>query len=90
MTSPALTVASDTDLQEVARLMRVHQINRIPVVDSDRLIGVVTRGDLLGALAHIEHSAIDVSSPPVLIGSAGMHPGVALTSDVLEETQGVS
>jgi len=40
MTTPALTVPADAHLEEVARLMRVHQVNRIPVVDDDRLIGV--------------------------------------------------
>lgn len=75
MTTPPVTVSSDAHLEEVARLMRVHQINRVPVVDSGRLIGVVTRGDVLGAVAHLDHAEIDLTRPLVLIGSAGMDPG---------------
>ena len=75
MTTPPLTVFPDAHLDHVARLMRLHQVNRIPVVDSDRLIGVVTRGDVLGAIGHVEHAPIDLTSPPVLVGSAGLDPG---------------
>ena len=71
MTSPPLVVSVETELEEVARLMHVHQVNRIPVVVDDRLIGVVSRGDVLGAIAHLEHAPIDLTSPPVLVGSAG-------------------
>jgi CBS domain-containing protein len=68
-------VSADAHLEDIARLMRLHQVNRIPVVDDDRLIGVVTRGDVLGAIGHVEHQAIDLTSPPVLVGSAGLNPG---------------
>jgi CBS domain-containing protein len=76
MTSPAMTVNGDAPIEEIARLMRVHQINRVPVIEDGSLIGVVTRGDVLAALAHLEHEPIDLDRPPVLIGSAGLHPGV--------------
>lgn len=68
MTTPALTVRLNEPLEEVARLMRVHQINRVPVVDKGRLIGVVTRGDVLAVVAHLMHRPIDVSAPPVRVG----------------------
>lgn len=75
MTTPPLTVLADAHIDDVARLMRLHQVNRIPVVDGGRLIGVVTRGDVLGAIGHVEHAPIDLTSPPVLVGSAGLDPG---------------
>ena len=75
MTSPPLTVAIDAHLDEIARLMRVHQINRVPVLDSGRLVGVVTRGDVLGAVAHLDRSEIDLTRPPVTIGGA-TYPGM--------------
>ncbi|MEA2506214.1 MAG: hypothetical protein QOH48_832 [Actinomycetota bacterium] len=76
MTCPPVTVGPQTRLDEVARLLRVHKINRIPVVDGERLIGVVTRGDVLAAIGHLQHRPIDPGLPPVLVGSAGMHPGL--------------
>jgi CBS domain-containing protein len=75
MTTPALTVTTETHLEDVARIMSLHEVNRVPVVEDGRLIGVVTRGDVLGALAHLKHQPIDLTSPPVLVGSSGTHPG---------------
>ena len=50
-------------------------------MDSGRLVGVVTRGDVLGAIAHLEHSEIDLTRSPVLVGSAGMHPEKCFARD---------
>ena len=75
MTAPPVTVTRDTRLDTIARLMRESQINRVPVVEDGRLIGVVTRGDILAAIANLEHAAIDLTKPTVLVGSAGLHPG---------------
>jgi CBS domain-containing protein len=45
------TVAPDTTVQEAARLIHESGHNRLPVVEDGRLVGVVTRVDLLGARA---------------------------------------
>src|SRR5436305_11751225 len=48
MTAPAITVGPDTDLNTAAWLMSKHNVKRLPVVDAEeRLVGVVSRGDLL-------------------------------------------
>jgi CBS domain-containing protein len=47
MTDDIVTCLPQADLKEVERLMRVHQVNRIVVVDDDgRLAGVVSLIDL--------------------------------------------
>lgn len=74
MTSPALSVEPDASLEEIARLMHVHQVNRIPITEEGRLVGVVTRGDVLGAMAHLERTARDLSRPPIVVGSGGIDP----------------
>jgi CBS domain-containing protein len=51
MTRDPDSVAPDTTVQEAARLIHESGHNRIPVVEGDRLVGVVTRVDVLGALA---------------------------------------
>jgi CBS domain-containing protein len=51
MTSDPDTVAPETTVQEAARLIHESGHNRLPVVDDGRLVGVVTRLDVLGALA---------------------------------------
>ncbi|MET8453949.1 CBS domain-containing protein [Streptomyces sp. NPDC005209] len=48
MSTPAVTVRPDDTLAHAARLMAVHHVKRLPVVDDGgRLRGVVSRGDLL-------------------------------------------
>ena len=44
------TVAPDTTIDEAARLIHDSGHNRLPVVEHGRLVGVVTRLDVLGAL----------------------------------------
>ena len=54
MTADPTTVAPDTDLHEAARLIAEHRHNRLPVVEHGRLVGVVTRLDVLEALVASE------------------------------------
>jgi CBS domain-containing protein len=50
MTAPVVTIGPDATAAAAARLMQEHQIKRLPVVDNDgRLVGIVSRRDLLAA-----------------------------------------
>jgi CBS domain-containing protein len=49
MTAPALTIEPRRTLQEAAALMTTHGVNRLPVVDGGRLVGIITRADLVRA-----------------------------------------
>jgi CBS-domain-containing membrane protein/PII-like signaling protein len=52
MTSPVVTVQTDTPIVEVIHLMTMHRIKRVPVVDSNgRLVGLVGRAGVLSALS---------------------------------------
>lgn len=51
MTAPALTVAETTPVGEVAALMEKKGIGRVPVLRDGRLVGVVSRSDILRTLA---------------------------------------
>jgi CBS domain-containing protein len=51
MTRDPQTVGPDTTVREAARIIHDSGHNRLPVVDGERLVGVVTRVDVLGALA---------------------------------------
>ncbi len=57
MSSPALVIRPSATLEFAAQVMRENDINRLPVVEDDRLIGVVTRSDLLRALIPAEATA---------------------------------
>lgn len=49
MTSPALTVDAGDTLQSAAEQMSSRRINRLPVVEQGRLVGIVTRADVVRA-----------------------------------------
>ena len=54
MAKPVITVSEDTDTGEIARLLQAHRIKRVPVVRNGRLVGVVSRENLLRLLAKEE------------------------------------
>jgi len=74
MTSPAITVSVETRLTEIAATLATQNINRVPVLANGRLAGMVTRGDVLGAVAHLQHAPIDLEKPLVVVGG-GHSPG---------------
>jgi CBS domain-containing protein len=45
MSSKLVTITADATSQEAAKLMAEHQIRRLPVVEGDKLIGIVSLGD---------------------------------------------
>ncbi len=53
MRSPVLTVSPSDTVENAARLMLKHQIGGLPVVDDDKLVGIVTASDLLKALLSV-------------------------------------
>ncbi|GAB4469826.1 MAG: CBS domain-containing protein [Armatimonadaceae bacterium] len=54
MTKKVTTITPDIRIDEVGDLMVRSKINRIPVVDEqDRLVGIITREDILRALYHV-------------------------------------
>ena len=51
MTRDPVTVEADDSARKAARLIADTGHNRLPVIDGDRVVGVVTRVDVLSALA---------------------------------------
>jgi CBS-domain-containing membrane protein len=51
MTTNVVTAAPDTPLGEIAALLEKHHIKRVPIVAGDRLVGIVSRANLVQALA---------------------------------------
>ncbi len=59
MTHATVTASEQTSLSEVVALMESRNIRRIPVLRDGRLVGIISRADLLRALAQLlpaEHS----------------------------------
>jgi CBS domain-containing protein len=51
MHSPAITIDPDASLTTAADKMRHYGLNRLPVVQDGKLVGIITRHDLVGAYA---------------------------------------
>lgn len=51
MTKELITITTQTTLPEAQRIMFEHNIRRLPVVSSDKLVGIVTLGDIREAKA---------------------------------------
>jgi acetoin utilization protein AcuB len=53
MSTPVITVSPHSTVQEAARLMLQHKIGGLPVLDGDKLVGIVTTIDMLGAFLQV-------------------------------------
>jgi CBS domain-containing protein len=53
MTSGAVSVSEDTPLSEIATLFERKRIKRVPVVKDGKLVGIVSRSNLIQALASV-------------------------------------
>jgi CBS domain-containing protein len=51
MTRQVISVHPDTSVQEIANLLEKHGIKRVPVLEGGRLAGIVSRANLVQALA---------------------------------------
>jgi CBS domain-containing protein len=57
MTGDVRTASEDTPLESIVELMERHRIKRVPVVREKALVGIVTRANLLRALAGLAREA---------------------------------
>jgi CBS-domain-containing membrane protein len=62
MTPDVRIVTLDAPLEDVVRLMERHHIKRVPVVEGGKIVGIVTRANLLHAMASFVH---EVAPPSV-------------------------
>lgn len=60
MSSAPLTIAEDTPLEDIVQIMEKNNVKRLPVLRVGKIVGIVTRSDLLQAVAIL---ARDVPDP---------------------------
>ena len=60
MTPEPYTITEDTQLEDIVQLMEKRNIKRLPVLRGDAVVGIVTRSNLLQAVANL---ARDVPDP---------------------------
>lgn len=51
MTRYVITAKPETSLREIANLLEKHRVKRLPIVENGRIVGIVSRADLLRAVA---------------------------------------
>ena len=59
MSSPVLTVGPQSSVQECMELMTEHRVRHLPVVESGRVVGVVSIGDLVKAVIQDQQETIE-------------------------------
>jgi CBS-domain-containing membrane protein len=62
MSTTVLSVAEDTPLAEVANLLERRHIKRVPVLRDGKLVGIVSRSNLIRALASVSSEALPEAS----------------------------
>jgi CBS domain-containing protein len=66
MTTPAVTMEPSRSIQDAAAVMTERRVNRLPVVESGRLIGIVTRADLVRAYLRTDEELVRTIRQDVL------------------------
>jgi CBS domain-containing protein len=58
MSKKVIGVAEETPVEEIAELMTTHKIKRLPVFREKELVGIVSRADIVRAIAMGKHVAL--------------------------------
>lgn len=61
MTWEPITAAPEMTIQQAAKLMLAHKIAGLPVVEDDRLIGIITESDIFRVL--VQESSSETAAP---------------------------
>lgn len=69
MSSPVLSVESDDEVVEAARIMLEDKVGSLPVLENDRVVGIVTETDVLRQICRA-----DQSCPPEVVDIVVSYP----------------
>jgi CBS domain-containing protein len=69
MKSPVITVSCETRLAEIAHLLMSHRVKRLPVVRMGKLVGIISRADLISTVARLQASSGGINRRPSRAGS---------------------
>jgi CBS domain-containing protein len=58
MSTKVVSVNEETPVEEIAQLMAMHKIKRLPVMKGNKIVGIVSRADIVSAIALGKHVAI--------------------------------
>ena len=75
MTSPAITIPPYESVSQAARIMCERHVNRLPVVHDEKLVGIVTRADLVRAFTRTDAELEQELRQDVLERTMWIDPG---------------
>jgi CBS domain-containing protein len=58
MSKKVISVVEDTPVEEIAQLMTKHKIKRLPVMNGGKVVGIISRADIVNAIAMGKHVTI--------------------------------
>ena len=58
MSKTLISVNEETPVEKIAQLMTTHKIKRLPVMREDKVVGIVSRADIVSAIALGKHVAL--------------------------------
>jgi CBS domain-containing protein len=76
MTAPAITITSNRSLREAAATMTGRNVNRLPVVDDGRLVGIISRADLVRAYVRSDEELADTIRQDVILRILWLDPAL--------------
>jgi len=92
MTSPAVAMASGADLTDLCQALIDARIRAMPIVEDDKVVGIVTRGDIVRVLARDDRTiAADVRHRLEIYGGlerwkVEVHDGVVKIVDAFDSS----
>jgi CBS domain-containing protein len=74
MTSPAVTITPGQPIHKAAAIMTSRHVNRLPVVEDGRLVGIVSRADLVRAYVRSDDELAQTIREDVIFRSLWLDP----------------
>lgn len=80
MSAPAITIDASRPVHEAAALMVSESVNRLPVLDGGRLVGIVTRADIVRAFTRTDAEIAEEIRDEILRRTLWLEPGLVRVS----------
>tara|TARA_R110000765_G_scaffold387246_1_gene479378 strand:+ start:1813 stop:2355 length:543 start_codon:yes stop_codon:yes gene_type:complete len=82
MTTNVVTVTPDFPIGKIARFLEQKHIKRVPVLENGQLVGIVSRANLLQAMAaqskvHIQPNVTNDEKRDIVLGALAQVPGLS-------------